>query len=174
MNMNHMCITSVSAVLLLGACSNQQSRQDAQAASRMESQHIAFVDHVLNTWHHDASSGRFDAYFDAMTNQAVFLGTDATERWTKEEFMNYAREPFSDGEGWTYHPVQRFVAVDETGDTAWVDEVLSHDRYGTLRGTAVMQHVDGEWKIAHYSLTFLVPNEKAGDVVRLIAEDSDG
>lgn len=129
------------------------------------------VDVVLDAWHDDASHGRFESYFDAMTEDSVFLGTDASERWTKQEFMGYAREPFSDGNGWAYTASDRFVAFDADGDTAWVDEIMTNEKYGTLRGTAVLRLEGDDWKIAHYSLTFLVPNEKAADVVGVIADD---
>ena len=38
---------------------------------------------------------------------AIFLGTDKTERWTVEEFKAYAEPAFSDGNGWTYEVVER-------------------------------------------------------------------
>ncbi len=154
---------SITAAALLGSCTVSQS---------VDSQHDPlFVDDTLNNWHLAASTGDFDAYFDAMTDDSVFLGTDATERWTKDQFMGYAREPFSDGNGWTYQPQERFIAFDDDHSTAWVDELLTNEKYGTLRGTSVLRRVDGEWKIAHYSLTFLVPNERAGEVVEVIKPD---
>lgn len=154
------------AVLFLASCASTSSIDEID-----RDRALMFVDHVLNTWHTDASTGNFDRYFDAMTRDSIFLGTDATERWTKDQFMGYAREPFSDGNGWTYTPSERFVAFSDHGHTAWVDELLTNAKYGTLRGTAVLQRRGDDWKIAHYSLTFLVPNEKAGSVVEVIAEE---
>ena len=124
---------------------------------------------VLEQWHFAADQGLFDMYFGLMTDDAVFLGTDESERWEKDEFMGYAREPFRDGHGWTYTPRDRFIVVSDDEKTAWVDEVLDHERYGVLRGTAVLKFVGEDWKIAHYSLTMLVPNEKMGGVVEVIA-----
>ncbi len=123
---------------------------------------------VLSAWHLAASQGLYELYFDSMTDDAVFLGTDASERWTKVEFMGYAREPFSDGHGWTYVSRGPAVAFSDDGQTAWIDEVLDHEKYGVLRGTGVLMKDGDDWKIAHYSLTFLVPNEIAGEVVELI------
>lgn len=129
---------------------------------------------VTSAWHFAAQWGMFDEYFDAMTDDAVFLGTDATERWTKAEFMEYAREPFADNSGWTYKPRDQHVAFSDDRQTAWVDELLDNEKYGTLRGTAVLVKQGDDWKIAHYSLTFLVPNEIAGEVVELIKTDPAG
>lgn len=153
-------------ILLLASCASPQSR----CGSGGDSDSMR-VNAVLTAWHLAASEGSFDIYFDAMTDDSVFLGTDASERWTKLEFMGYAREPFSDGNGWTYTQVESHIAFDDDRDTAWADEILRNEKYGILRGTSVLNKVDGEWKIAHYSLTFLVPNEKAASVVEVIAEE---
>lgn len=129
------------------------------------------VNEVLTAWHLAADQGLFRFYFDQMTDDAVFMGTDASERWTKDEFMGYAREPFSDGNGWTYTQVESHIAFNEARDTAWGDEILSNEKYGILRGTSVLRREGGKWKIAHYSLTFLVPNDKAAEVVEVINRD---
>ena len=40
--------------------------------------------------HQDAHEGNFETYFNRYTSDAIFLGTDKTERWTIEEFKAYA------------------------------------------------------------------------------------
>jgi hypothetical protein len=47
------------------------------------------------------------------------------------------------------------------GDTRWFDEILFNEKLGHCRGTGVVEYSDGEWKIAHYSLTLLIPNDIA-------------
>jgi ketosteroid isomerase-like protein len=42
---------------------------------------------LLDSWH-KAAEAKFDAYFDKMTEDAVFIGTDATENWGKPAFKN--------------------------------------------------------------------------------------
>ena len=49
------------------------------------------INQVLEEWHTAAADADFDAYFDIMTEDAVFIGTDATENWQREEFMKYRR-----------------------------------------------------------------------------------
>ncbi len=153
-------------VCCIAGCASTQSRDTIFD----EFEKVA-VNGVLTSWHLAADQGLYEFYFDQMTDDAVFLGTDALERWTKEEFMGYAREPFSDGNGWTYTQVESHIALDSDGNTAWADEILKNEKYGVLRGTSVLRKVNDRWKIAHYSLTFLVPNEKAGQVVEIIAND---
>ena len=126
------------------------------------------LDVLLNGLHLDAHKGNFESYFDRYSNDAVFLGTDKTERWTIEEFKAYARPAFSDGHGWTYAVVERNWEGD--GNTRWFDEILLNEKLGHCRGTGVVELVNGEWKISHYALTMLVPNSIAVEVGSLTLE----
>ncbi len=123
-------------------------------------------DDVLDDFHDAASKADEERYFSHFAPEGVFLGTDATERWTVDEFREYVHPYFSKGEGWTYVPRHRHVGVD--GDFAWFDEVLDNENYGELRGSGSMRRINGEWKILQYNLTFLVPNDKAKRVVDVI------
>ena len=122
----------------------------------------ASTDELLDGLHQDAHEGNFDSYFDRYSSDAIFLGTDKTERWTIDEFKAYARPAFNDGHGWTYSVVERNLEGD--GDTRWFDEILFNEKLGHCRGTGVVQLINNEWKIAHYALTMLVPNTIAIDV----------
>ena len=120
------------------------------------------LDALLDGLHQDAHDGNFEAYFARYSSKAVFLGTDKKERWTIEEFKAYAKPAFSDGHGWTYAVVER--NWDGAGDTRWFDEILLNEKLGHCRGTGVVELIDGEWKIAHYALTMLIPNAIAEEV----------
>jgi hypothetical protein len=122
---------------------------------------------VLDDFHIAASQADFKRYFSHWTEQSVFLGTDASERWVGEEFRAFARPHFESGKGWTYSPRdRRFHAA--TQDVVYFDELLEHEKLGTCRGSGIMQRVGGAWKILQYNLSIPIPNEKAADVVRLI------
>lgn len=120
------------------------------------------IDALVDGLHQDAHEGNFQSYFDRYTSDAIFLGTDKTERWNIEEFKAYAKPAFADGNGWTYSVVER--NWEGVGGTRWFDEILFHEKLGHCRGTGVVQLIEGEWKILHYALTMLVPNEIAADV----------
>ena len=122
----------------------------------------ASIDSLLDVLHQDAHEGNFKAYFARYAKNAVFLGTDKTERWTIEEFKAYAKPAFNDGHGWTYSVIERNLEGD--GDMRWFDEILFNEKLGHCRGTGVVQLINNEWKIAHYALTMLVPNTIATDV----------
>lgn len=162
----------LSSLLLLVGCS-EQVRKDAESSSSYNDINQSDINSVLDNWHLAASRGDLDHYINAMTEGSIFMGTDEHERWTRAELKAYAEPHFADGHGWTYRPRDRFIRTNAYGDVAWVDETLDHDRYGVLRGTAVLRENGEVWKIAHYSLTFLIPNEKVGDVMRVIKGTSE-
>ena len=120
------------------------------------------VNALLDGLHKDAHEGNYQAYFARYSPDAIFLGTDKTERWTIEEFKTYAKPAFVDGHGWTYKVIERNWEGD--GDIQWFDEILFNEKLGHCRGTGVVELVSGEWKIAHYALTMLIPNSIAVEV----------
>jgi len=120
------------------------------------------IDALLDGLHRDAHEGSFQTYFARYSPNAIFLGTDKTERWTIEEFKTYAKPAFADGHGWTYKVIERNWEGD--GDIRWFDEILFNEKLGHCRGTGVVHLTGGEWKITHYALTMLVPNSIAADV----------
>ena len=133
------------------------------------------VSAVLDDLHRLADEGEFEAYFDLYTPDAIFMGTDATERWTIEDFQGYARPAFADGNGWTYTPTERHVYLAPGGRTAWFDERLQNANFGETRGTGVLVlGADGRWRITQYNLTIPIPNDLAREVVARIRETTGG
>ena len=118
----------------------------------------AAVNLVLDQYHAAAAEGDWTVYFNLLSEDAVFLGTDVGERWPKEVFRSYA----AGRSGWLYTPRERNVNFTPDGNTAWFDEVLDSASYGTSRGTGVLIRTAGGWKISQYHLTFPIPNELAG------------
>ena len=128
----------------------------------------AAVSQVLDALHEAASNADGDRYFGLYTDDAIFLGTDASERWTRNEFMAYAKPYFDQGRGWTYTMTERHVYVAEDGVTAWFDERLQNEFLGECRGTGALVKVDGAWKVAQYNLTIPIPNALAGEFAERI------
>ena len=123
------------------------------------------VEQALDTLHAAAARADEAAYFDLYTPDAVFLGTDATERWTLDEFKAYARPHFAAGRGWTYTVLARHVTIGPDGSTAWFDERLQNAKLGECRGSGVLVHGEGDrWRIAQYNLTIPIPNDLAEEV----------
>jgi ketosteroid isomerase-like protein len=140
----------------------------AGASASAEESPAAVVAGVLDDFHAAATDADEERYLGHFAPDGIFLGTDATERWTVEEFRAFVHPYFSKGRGWTYVPTERHVMLAADGTLAWFDETLANEKYGRLRGTGVLRKTDGQWKIVHYSMTFLVPNEVAPAVVDVI------
>ncbi|MBW2276882.1 MAG: nuclear transport factor 2 family protein [Deltaproteobacteria bacterium] len=126
------------------------------------------VNQLLDDWHRAASAADLDGYIGPLSDDAVFMGTDATERWSAEEFAEFVAPYFEKGQGWTYAPRDRHVMLSQNGRTAWFDERLDSEKYGELRGTGVLRLGDQGWELAHYSMSFPVPNDVTKSVVALI------
>jgi len=124
------------------------------------------INQLIDGLHQDAAEARFDSYFGRFSSDAVFMGTDRSERWSIAEFKAYAKPIFDVGQGWRYEVVERNLSG--VTDIRWFDEILFNQKYGYCRGTGVVRRTGDGWEIANYSLTFLVPNEAASSVGKLI------
>ena len=122
----------------------------------------------LDRFHQAAANAEFDTYFNMFSKDGVFIGTDAKERWSVDDFKSYVKPYFDQGKGWRYIPRDRTIVVH--GDVAWFDELLDNDAYGECRGSGVLLKEGGEWKVAQYNLHFPVPNDLAKPVTKMIRE----
>jgi len=130
----------------------------------------AAIDAVLDDLHAAAARADGPAYWALYAPDAVFVGTDASERWTLAQFKAYADPHFNQGKGWSYTPRDRQVtfAAIECRCVAWFEETLDSASYGTTRGTGVLVKGEGGWKIGQYSLSIPVPNDIAEDLTAQI------
>lgn len=129
----------------------------------MEKQKISQTLDDLNNY---AAQADFIKYFDLFADESVFIGTDATEIWTKPEFMKFAKPHFDNGKAWTFKTVKRSITVSKNGKLAWFDEILD-TQMKICRGSGVLEKIGNRWKIRQYVLSMTVPNEVSRDVVRL-------
>lgn len=125
------------------------------------------INQTLNQWHNAAANADEDVFFGLMTSNAIFIGTDANENWQLKEFKKYALPHFKRGKAWTFIPQQRNIYFNKNGNTAWFDEVLDSEHMGLCRGSGTLVKENNQWKIAHYVLSILVPNENVKDVLKL-------
>lgn len=138
------------------------------AAAQESDPTIASIEAVLDDFHDAAAHGDKARYLGHMADYGVFMGTDEWERWPKNpDFSNYVDSRFKDGSGWNYRSVERNVRLSEFSNVAWFDEVVFSETNGRFRGTGVLVLEQGEWKIAHYAMSFLVFNEIWEDVIKL-------
>jgi ketosteroid isomerase-like protein len=126
------------------------------------------INETIDTWHKAASEANFKSYFELMTEDAVFIGTDANEYWNKQEFQNYAKPHFDKGKAWSFTALERHVYFDASGNTAWFDELLN-TQMKICRGSGVLVKVGKQWKIKHYVLSMTIPNDSSKAVIAIKA-----
>ncbi|NNK20549.1 MAG: nuclear transport factor 2 family protein [Flavobacteriaceae bacterium] len=127
------------------------------------------INTTLDDWHKAAAEADFNAYFNLMTNDAVFIGTDAAEVWNKSEFMTFSKPYFEQGKAWNFTSIDRNLYIDPSGSLAWFDELLN-TWMQLCRGSGVLKKENGEWKIAHYVLSLTIPNDEIQPVIELKKE----
>ena len=144
-------------------CSEKHPETPSSGAELLSAQVEAELSRLLDDFHDAAASADEERYFAHFAPDAVFVGTDATERWTLDEFRAYAHPHFEAGRGWSYRASSRNITVAPGGDVAWFDERLANAKYGELRGSGVWSRHAAGWRLRQYVLSFAVPNELAVD-----------
>jgi hypothetical protein len=123
---------------------------------------------VLDDWHQAASVADEVRYFGHFAPNGVFMGTDATERWTVAEFRKWAKPQFQRKSAWSFKARGRHVDFSADGKTAWFDEMLDTPNLGLCRGSGVLVLLGGKWKIAQYNLSVTIPNALVDGIVKQI------
>lgn len=113
---------------------------------------------VVDDWHLAAAQADEARYFSHLAEGAVFLGTDATERWPKAAFQAWAHPIFLRGKAWSFRATRRAISLSKDGRTAWFDEDLDTPNLGPARGTGVLTRDQDRWLIQQYNLSVPIPN----------------
>lgn len=158
-------IFGIAGVVLVGV--GVVAAPSGGAAARANEQAVATV---LDDWHAAAATANEDRYFGHMTEDAVFLGTDATERWAKAQFRAYAHPHFAKGKAWSFRSVRRSVSFSGDGAVAWFDEDLATPNLGPCRGSGVLVHDGRAWKIVQYNLSVPIPNSVFDQVKKIVMD----
>jgi uncharacterized protein (TIGR02246 family) len=130
------------------------------------------VDKVLDDWHAAAAAADEARYFAHFTRDGVFLGTDGTERWTRDEFKAWAHPFFARKKAWSFKSTKRHVAFSKDGQVAWFDEALDTPNMGPARGSGVLVRVGNRWRIAQYNLSLPIPNALTKQVKALVEAEA--
>ncbi len=128
------------------------------------------IDSLVNAWHHAAAVADEKTFFDFMTSDAVYIGTDATERWLRDELAAWSRQYFERDTAWAFTPRSRTIRFAPGGQLAWFDELLD-TWMGTCRSTGIVEKREGQWRLVHYQLSVAVPNDKLDGYRLLIGKE---
>lgn len=124
------------------------------------------INTLLDNWHLAAAEANYENYFQGMSNESVFIGTDATENWDKKAFQSYSKPHFDKGKAWTFKSLERNIYFNKDNSIAWFDELLD-TQMKICRGSGVVEKENNEWKIKHYVLSMTIPNENSSAVIQL-------
>lgn len=124
------------------------------------------LDIILNEWHMDAARSNLFEYFDLMSEDFVFLGTDPKERWLKNEFMVFCEPYFQKKQTWDFKPIERHWTVLKKNKMYCFDERID-TWMGDCRGSGVFIKTRKGWKISRYNLSVLIENEKINEFIKL-------
>ena len=130
------------------------------------------ITNLIDNWHKAAADTDQKAYFDFIADDGVYIGTDSTEIWSKDEFFEWSKKYFEKGKVWSFTANSRNIHISTDGRFAWFDELLSSGKT-TLRGSGVLQKGNNGWKLEHYVLSLPVPNEKFKAVVKVLKKSDE-
>jgi hypothetical protein len=125
------------------------------------------VNDFLDQWHQAASTANAEIFFGSMADSSIYIGTDATERWTKPEFMTFAKPYFDRGRAWDFKPYSRDIHVSDDGRHVWFSELLT-TWMGVCRGSGILVNDGTKWKLEQYHLSVTVPNDIIRDFISLV------
>ncbi len=158
----------VSLLSILYACSSPDKSSPAIDHAGEKKQ----INAMLDSFNRAAARADFNAYFAFYTEDAIFTGTDATERWEKPAFMEWAKPIFQKGRAWDFTALQRNIYFDTTGRLAWFDELLN-TQMKICRGSGVLVKQGNpstgaqDWKVKQYILSTMVPNDLLDSVINI-------
>lgn len=147
------------------------SRSSSTCPELNDSLDLAQLDTMLNRWHRAAATADENTFFPTMSPDGIYLGTDASERWLRDEMAVWAAPFFQREVAWAFTPHHRQWYLSDDGHTAWFEEQLDSPHMGALRGSGVWTReavYDAVWQLRHYNLALVVPNEKMGQVKAVI------
>jgi len=137
-----------------------------QSDSKENSALETSIHSLINNWHKSAADANFDTYFEAMQINSIFVGTDASEVWSKKDFQDFSKPYFDKGKAWSFKNLKRNIYLHSSKEIVWFDEILD-TWMGICRGSGVVEKINNKWIIKHYVLSVTVPNEDIKPVIKI-------
>ena len=126
------------------------------------------VNAFMDTWHHAATTADEEKFFGSMHPEGIYIGTDASEYWKRDEMAKWAEPYFQRDTAWAFTAVSRNAYLHDSKDLIWFDELLD-TWMGPCRASGVIQMDDsGKMLIRHYHLSIAVPNDAVQSYLKII------
>ncbi|GAB2839553.1 nuclear transport factor 2 family protein [Ferruginibacter profundus] len=149
---------TIAVTLFFAACKNNNATTEVNNEKQVAA--------LLDSFNAAAAKADFNKYFGYYTDDAIFAGTDATERWDKKAFMAWAKPIFDKGHAWNFTALERHIYFDKTGTLAWFDELLN-TQMKICRGSGVLVKQDSDWKLQQYILSATIPNDQLDSIIKI-------
>ena len=162
----HSSLAVLALLALVGASCANTGQAPANPPASSDADVTARVNAFVDAWHQDAAHAR-PAFFDKIASDGIYIGTDKTERWTREAFREWAKPAFARPVAWAFRPLHRNVRVSPDRTFIWFDEQV-RSSMGILQATGVMRPAADSFEIVHYQLSIAVPNEIIPEVTGAI------
>ena len=140
------------------------TREGCQTA---DNELVGEVTSFINDWHKAAAEANADAFFGGMTKDGIYIGTEAGERWLRDELREWSKKYFERETAWDFKPSKREIYFSENEDYAWFEERLDTGM-GECHGSGVLKLTQDGWKVKHYHLSVTVPNDKLDAFKQLV------
>lgn len=124
------------------------------------------ISDLLDNWHKNAANFKHEDYISAMSDNGVYIVTDASELWTTSEFQEWSKPYFEKKHTWNFKKLKRNIYFDTQMQIAWFDELLE-TAMGICRGSGVIKQEENKWKIKQYVLSATIPNDLMKQVIEL-------
>ena len=121
---------------------------------------------LIDNWHKAATNADLESFFGMMSDDAIYIGTDPGERWTRQEFYQFCEPYFSKGKAWDFKPYDRQIHFSEDNGNIWFDELLE-TWMGVCRGSGVIVRENDTYKISHYHLSVTIKNESIKEFLEI-------
>ncbi len=155
------------------SCKDNNSTDKSSAVSDADTvKQKELISATLDSFNVAAANADFTGYFNFFAPNATFIGTDATEHWSKQAFMVWAKPYFDKKTTWNFKAIKRNIYFEQNPAIAWFDELLN-TQMKICRGSGVLIKQNNGWKIQQYVLSMTFPNEKIKDVLQIKAPIED-
>jgi len=129
------------------------------------------LNELMNAWHKAAATADEDVFFGSMAADGIYIGTDATEKWKRDEMQEWSKKYFDRESAWDFTTIDRAFYLSDDEETAWFEESLD-TWMGVCRGSGVLELTKEGWKIKHYHLSVAVPNENVDEYLKIATPSS--
>lgn len=162
-------VLAILSLVFLASCGEHPHEHDTLPELKPVAEVKENINTQLEAWHKAAAEANFETYFNLMTDDGIFIGTDATENWKNDEFRKFSKPYFDNGKAWSFSTLERNIYVDDYQDLGWFDELMD-TQMGICRGSGVVVKDSLGWKVKHYVLSIAIPNENVAEITKMKAE----